>query len=130
MCGMARRSRAGACLALRRLELRTSRQHQFRRPQGDLIMPDLMDGESVEMQGSASRPYVLKNVGGVFSCSCAGWRFQSLPIEKRTCRHLRALRGDVAENARVGGILSTESKEKKGTPTAPRLLLAERWDST
>jgi DNA ligase len=35
-------------------------------------MPDLQDGESVEMAGSASRPYVLKNVGGVYSCSLPG----------------------------------------------------------
>ena len=27
-------------------------------------MPDLQDGESVAMQGSGARPYVLKNVGG------------------------------------------------------------------
>ena len=54
-------------------------------------MPDLKDGESVEIQGSAKRPYILKNVGGVLSCSCAGWRFQSLPIDKRTCRHLRQI---------------------------------------
>ena len=47
-------------------------------------MPDLQDGESVEMAGSASRPYVLKNVGGVYSCSCPAWRHQSLPIERRT----------------------------------------------
>ena len=52
-------------------------------------MPDLQDGESVEMQGSASRPYVLKNLCGVYSCSCPAWRNQSLPIERRTCRHLR-----------------------------------------
>jgi DNA ligase-1 len=44
-------------------------------------MPDLQDGESVEIQGSASRPYVLKNVGGVYACSCPAWRSQSLSIE-------------------------------------------------
>ena len=43
-------------------------------------MLDLLDGQSVEVQGSARRPYVLKNVGGVLSCSCPAWRFQSLPI--------------------------------------------------
>ena len=30
-------------------------------------MPDLADGESIEVQGSGSRPYVLKNTGGVYS---------------------------------------------------------------
>ena len=68
-------------------------------------MPDLRDGESVEMKGSGSRPYVLKNVGGVYSCSCPAWRNQSLGIERRTCKHLRRLRSDEAETARVGSDL-------------------------
>ena len=65
-------------------------------------MPDLGDGESVEMKGSGARPYVLKNVGGVYSCTCPAWRNQSVAIERRTCKHLRKLRGDAAEQARVG----------------------------
>ena len=90
-------------------------------------MPYLQDGQSVQIQGSASRPYVLKNVGGVFSCSCPGWRFQSLPIERRTCRHLRDLRGDAAEEARVGVTLSNP-KPTKTLVKPPPLLLAESWD--
>lgn len=41
-------------------------------------MPDLADGESVPFQGSARLPYIRKNVDGVYSCSCPGWRNQSL----------------------------------------------------
>ena len=41
-------------------------------------MPDLNDGESVEMKGSGAKPYVLKNVGGVYSCTCPAWRNQSI----------------------------------------------------
>ncbi|HKB05559.1 MAG TPA: DNA ligase, partial [Gemmataceae bacterium] len=66
-------------------------------------MPDLADGESIEMKGSGAKPYVLKNVGGVYSCSCPAWRNQSIGIERRTCKHLRKLRGDAAEEARIGG---------------------------
>ncbi len=91
-------------------------------------MPDLRDGESVEMQGSAARPYVLKNVGGVYSCSCPAWRNQSLPIERRSCKHLRALRGDAAEEARVGSALLPRSQERSPKVEAPALLLAETWD--
>jgi len=69
-------------------------------------MPDLQDGESTEMKGSARRPYTLKNVGGVYSCSCPAWRNQSLPIEQRTCKHLRKLRGDAAEQERIGSALA------------------------
>ena len=91
-------------------------------------MPDLQDGETVEMKGSAAKPYVIKNVGGVYSCSCPAWRNQSLAIEQRTCKHIRKLRGDEAEKERVGNALPPKraSKvEKKGPP----LLLAEKWDN-
>ena len=54
-------------------------------------MADLQDGESIEMQGSGAKPYVLKNVGGVYSCTCPAWRNQSAPIERRTCKHLRIM---------------------------------------
>src|SRR5271157_2123076 len=100
-------------------------------------MPDLADGESVEMQGSGSKPYVLKNVGGVYSCSCPAWRNQSIAIEKRTCKHLRKLRGDAAEQARVGGALPQRPvKAAAGADgdsddaSGPPLLLAESWDNT
>jgi DNA ligase-1 len=92
-------------------------------------MPDLKDGESTFMQGSGSKPYELKNVGGVYSCSCPAWRNQSLAIERRTCKHLRKLRGDAAEEARVGSAMppprkAGEAEAKEGPP----VLLAERWD--
>lgn len=95
-------------------------------------MPDLADGESTEMQGSGSKPYVLKNVGGVYSCSCPAWRNQSLAIEKRTCKHLRKLRGDAAEEARVGSDFAPARKPKTEDgeeATGPPLLLAESWDN-
>ncbi len=100
-------------------------------------MPDLEDGESVDVQGSSST-YTLKNEGGVYSCSCPAWRHQSLGIERRTCKHLKAYRGLEAEAERVGA-------ENAGTPRAPRstatggtassktdepgLLLAHKWDN-
>ena len=64
-------------------------------------MPDLQDGESVEVQGSARTPYALKNVRGVYSCACPAWRNLSLPIERRTCKHLYRLRGEQMELARI-----------------------------
>jgi hypothetical protein len=54
-------------------------------------MPDLKDGETAEVKGSARTPYILKNVGGVYSCSCPAWRNQSVSIERRTCKHLRVM---------------------------------------
>src|SRR5262245_8870902 len=94
-------------------------------------MADLQDGESIEMQGSGSKPYVLKNVGGVYSCSCPAWRNQSIGIEKRTCKHLRKLRGDAAEEARIGSAVPVRKAETdEDAAQAPPLLLAESWDSS
>ena len=99
-------------------------------------MPDLRDGESTEMQGSGSKPYVLKNTGGVYSCSCPAWRNQSNAIEKRTCKHLRKLRGDAAEEERIGGALPQRPVRTKVSgdgsvdeDSGPPLLLAESWDN-
>src|SRR5580658_6581681 len=96
-------------------------------------MADLNDGESVEMQGSGSRPYVLKNMGGVYSCTCPAWRNQSVGIERRTCKHLRKYRGDAAEEARLGGALpakpvKTKAADGEEAEEEPQLLLAESWD--
>jgi DNA ligase 1 len=101
-------------------------------------MADLEDGEVFEMQGSAAKPYELKNTGGVYSCSCPAWRNQSAPIQRRTCKHLRRLRGDGAEDARVGAVAGATAPQRKATSSrkiggegeadgAP-VLLAERWD--
>ena len=88
------------------------------------------------MQGSGSKPYVLKNTGDVYSCSCPAWRNQSIAIEKRTCKHLRKLRGDAAEEARIGGALpqkpvkaASESDREGDANAGPPLLLAESWDN-
>src|SRR6266436_6650770 len=90
-------------------------------------MPDLRDGESTFVQGSVSKPYVLKNIGGVYSCTCPAWRNQSLPIERRTCKHLRSLRSDEAEALRIGSALP-DNRAHNAKPQAPALLLAETWD--
>src|ERR1700676_2154130 len=93
-------------------------------------MPDLNDGESTEMKGSGSKPYVLKNVGGVYSCTCPAWRNQSIGIERRSCKHLRKLRGDATEEARIGSALPAKPAPKaEGDGQAPPLLLAEKWDN-
>jgi DNA ligase 1 len=97
-------------------------------------MPDLADGETFLMQGSGAKPYELKNVGGVYSCTCPAWRNQSLGIEKRTCKHLKKLRGEAAEIERVGSANvpppRTPKSEKRAAAQekAAPVLLAEVWD--
>ena len=64
-------------------------------------MLDLLDGQTARSK-VPREPYILKNVGGVYSCNCPSWRNQSLPIEQRTCKHLKKYRGDQAEQQRIG----------------------------
>ena len=90
-------------------------------------MPDLHDGQTAEVWGSGSKPYQLKNVGGVYSCSCPAWRNQSLPIDQRTCKHLRQYRGEAVEMGRLGSRVVTKPATRN-TVSAPPLLLAESWD--
>lgn len=105
-------------------------------------MRDLQDGEITEIKGSGAKPYVLRNTGGVYSCSCPAWRNQSIAIETRTCKHLRQLRGDAAETARIGHA-PADPVHKVARPVAsssavptqavapakePPLLLAHPWD--
>jgi DNA ligase 1 len=68
------------------------------------------DGDTCQVQGSGAKPYVLKYIGGVYSCSCPLWRNQSEAIDKRTCKHLKKVRGELIEIARVAGVpLSAEN---------------------
>ena len=95
-------------------------------------MPDLRDGETAEIKGSAAKPYILKNTGGVYSCTCPAWRNQSIGIERRTCKHLRKYRGDAAEATRIGAALPAKPAQADGAEaddasTAPGLLLAQSW---
>ncbi len=92
-------------------------------------MPDLLEGQTAEVWGSGSKPYQLKNVGGVYSCSCPAWRNQSLPIDQRTCKHLRHYRGEAVEMARLGSLIDTAPLRAATVASAPPLLLAESWNS-
>lgn len=64
-------------------------------------------GERVFVKGSSALPYTLKKFNGGYSCTCMGWKFhiKNRGIQCCTCKHLRELRGDAAEDARcsVGG---------------------------
>jgi predicted DNA-binding WGR domain protein len=93
-------------------------------------MPDLRDGESIQVKGSARDPYVIKNVGGVYSCTCPAWRNQSVSIQRRTCKHIRSLRGEQAEQERLGSLPPAAPKTaREAQDNAPQLLLANSWDN-
>jgi len=64
-------------------------------------MGELKIGETTEMQGSGSKPYIIKNVDDInWTCSCPAWRNQSIK-GPRTCKHIKKLRGEAAEAARL-----------------------------
>ena len=87
----------------------------------------LVEGHPQYVQGSSVKPYELKNVGGVYSCTCHAWRIQKAPIDKRTCKHLIGLLGKESEMARIG----SEHVVAKTTPkknSAPPVKLAVSVD--
>jgi DNA ligase-1 len=95
-------------------------------------MPELEDDESVEVKGSGSSVYTLRNTGGIYSCTCPAWMHQSIGIERRTCKHLRAYRGDAAETERVGRegpAPRASSASASGDANAPPVLLAHKWET-
>ncbi len=99
----------------------------------------LIEGQPVEMKGSGKSPYILKNIGGVFSCTCPAWANQSAKIDRRSCKHLRKLLGEESEFLRIGGepgkveeMLKHASGRKlradeKAKLNGPPILLAQPW---
>ena len=82
-------------------------------------MPDLRDGESIEVQGSGSTRYTITNTGGTYSCSCPAWNFQPRGLGQRTCKHIKKLRGDDAEDARLTTAATPRARSASPAPTAP-----------
>lgn len=90
---------------------------------------DLENGQTYEMQGSGKLPYKIKNVGGVYSCTCPAWCNQSLPSNARTCKHIRKLRGDAAEELRLASAGPLKPLKPEGAEEVKELpiLLANVW---
>lgn len=82
-------------------------------------MATLAEGQRAVVRGSTGTPYTLERKGDVYSCSCPAWRNQSVPIEARTCKHLRAYLGDDVETARVGGAATCRAP-RGARASAPR----------
>lgn len=67
----------------------------------------LNPGESVLIQGSGAKPYVIKNHDGfIYSCSCPGWRNCGGAVEHKTCKHIKKVIGVAADDARIGKVPS------------------------
>jgi len=103
-------------------------------------MRHLNVGEVAYIQGSGKKPYEIKNVGGVISCSCPAWRNQSASIDMRTCKHIKANFSNGAQaSTQSGSVVAAMVAAAGGTvlvsPTAPAAkapppcLLAHSWDT-
>ena len=66
-------------------------------------MPTLEIGESVEVQGSAAKPYVIKHHSDDnYSCSCPGWRNCPGPVDTKTCKHTKPYKNSSGTAPTVG----------------------------
>lgn len=63
-------------------------------------MPELRDGESVELRGSKDRSYTISRKGDVYSCTCPSWQFGEVPSHRRSCKHLKSYLGSKFEEER------------------------------
>ncbi len=95
---------------------------------------ELKEGESIQVTSTSGKTYTLKRILGVYSCTCLGWLIQKIPIDKRTCKHLKEFRGEAAEIERVGysgSVRRVASSKSSGGKKRPfPVMLAQHWDSS
>jgi DNA ligase-1 len=84
-------------------------------------MNQIADGQSVQVPG---KRYIMRNIGGVYDCSCVAWKMQSRPIDLRTCKHLCEYLGVENERARVGNEnMPTKYKRAGANPLAAATIV-------
>lgn len=107
-------------------------------------MKYLNEGDKIFVQGSGKKPYELKKVGGVVSCSCPAWRNLGGSIDTRVCKHIKAnvdpacllpqAKGMATKPAVKEPRLTKTGKVSKAVggvvvkDTAPPVLLAHKWE--
>lgn len=84
-------------------------------------MKPWFDGEIRDVPG---KPYKMKFIGGVYSCSCVAWKMQSTPIDKRSCKHLKVENGEAFELARIGAAPTATSAAAAAQAPTPALATA------
>ncbi|XP_006820400.1 uncharacterized protein LOC100366927 isoform X2 [Saccoglossus kowalevskii] len=96
----------------------------------------MKDGDFVDVK-SGDTTYQLKRTGDSYYCTCIGWKQQTNPVDKRTCKHLGAHLGEEYEQIRLGeyaarrsrrvASTSTDTKPKPKSKAMIQLLLAHKW---
>lgn len=101
----------------------------------------LNEGEVTYIQGSGKKPYEVKKVGGIVSCSCPAWRNMGGGIDTRVCKHIKAnidptcllpqaINSSSTQLPQTNTASSTSQTKATKKDTAPPVLLAHPWDST
>lgn len=79
----------------------------------------LSSGQSIEIKGSAAKPYVVKNVDGrIWSCTCPAWRNSGGAVDQKICKHVRSVRGEAQTAVQTTNITTVPSA---AAPAAPKL---------
>lgn len=80
----------------------------------------LLDGEEKEVNSMSSNSvYKVKRTFDHFYCTCPAWRNQGgVPVNARTCKHLKSLLGDKYEAARLK-LKNPHGPPPKGTAKKP-----------
>ncbi|CAB9512225.1 U-box domain-containing protein [Seminavis robusta] len=74
---------------------------------------DLEEGESRQVSSHTNGDvYTIKLIRGVYSCSCPAWIYQGGPIDRRSCKHLKEVRGTVPEAERTSGNNNTNKRKR------------------
>lgn len=93
------------------------------------------------VKGSGKKPYEVKKVGGVVSCSCPAWRNIGGPIDVRVCKHIRKNIDracllpqahemyDASKSTKKTGKSTGGRKAAVKKDTAPPVLLAHKWEN-
>ncbi len=94
-------------------------------------MPDLKDGESAEVQGSARAPVHPEERGRRLFLHLPGLAQSVRGHRTPDLQAPRGYRGEQAEQERLGSLAAggADGRRKRGADTAPKLLLAHPWEN-
>lgn len=72
----------------------------------------LNEGDSILVKGSSTKPYEIKKVGGVVSCSCIAWKVLGGPAYSRLCKH-------ILKNVYPDCMITQQNRISKDDPVLP-----------
>jgi DNA ligase 1 len=92
-----------------------------------VIKPKLISSNKMEVgETKFLDGYLLQRTSAGYMCDCSGWKYQRLPPNKRTCKHLRNLLGDEHEKRRINEYLNPIKKIE--SKYSFQFILANKWN--